>query len=442
MIFSNNIFIMLFLPIIFAGAIITRKRTDIQNIFIVFLNVAFCIWNGYLGLVVLIFCISILYIFSIFLYYEQNRKKRKCITLFAFLSIFFVFIYFKYMNKFMPIGISFYSFEAFSYLLDQYYGREDEKPSFKKIIMYLSFFATIMSGPITRYHDISTSITKREITLEQYELSIKRFIVGYAKKSLIADKLSPFAGYYFSHATDGTKISMLGFWMGAIAYSLVLYYNFSGYSDMAIALAGFFGFHLPENFKSPYLASSVTDFWRRWHVSLSMWFRDYVYIPLGGNRVGVFRNILNICIVWCLTGLWHGMRWTFFIWAAGHCILLLNEKFNPYMKRILKNRIIAHIYTLFCINFLWIFFNASDVTVAFSIISGMFRYSSKSIEPFAVHYFLFLFIGIVCCLPWNKISTKYIKENRWQSIFLGIIFILSVAANINGSYTPFIYGKF
>lgn len=452
--FDSNIFVMLLLPIIILCGFLTRKKIRIQNFIILLFNICFLLWNGYLGAIVLGYSCIVLYIFSRKLFRinagRNGSSVKKVLVILCVVMILAPLVYFKYFSRMIPLGISFYTFEAISFLCDINDGKIQESPKMINIVFYLSFFATITSGPIVRYGNISGDITERNITTEQYNIYIYRFIIGYAKKSLIADKLSPLSDYYFNNVgVQGMHLSTVGLWIGSIAYSLVLYFDFSGYTDMAIALAGMLGFHLPENFDKPYLSVSIADFWRRWHISLSKWFRDYVYIPLGGNRVSHARNILNICIVWVLTGIWHGFSTTYAIWAMGHCALILNEKYNPYMKKALKNGIFSHVYTLFAVNLLWIFFNSKSLFSALLFVKGMFVYSGTMLEPVAGKYMIYLVLALVCCLPWQGISKKFFTRQHHctaqlilKNVFICMIFILSVSAKINCSYSPFIYSKF
>lgn len=451
--FDSNIFVMLLLPIIMLCSFLTQKKIKLQNLIILLFNLCFLLWNGYLGIIVLGYSCIILFVFSKKLYSvnvckNSNGKTNRVLMLSCVLLILMPLIFFKYFSQMIPLGISFYTFEAISFLCDVNDGKIHDSPKMINIVFYLSFFATITSGPIVRYEDVSQNISKRTTTIEQYNSYIYRFIIGYAKKSLIADKLSPLSDYYFSNAgVQGTNLSTVGLWVGSIAYSLVLYFDFSGYTDMAIALAGILGFHLPENFNRPYLANSISDFWRRWHMSLSRWFRDYVYIPLGGNRVSHFRNIINVCIVWTLTGIWHGFSLNFAIWGFGHCALILNEKYNPYMRKAVKNRVFSHVYTLFAVNLLWVFFNSKSIYIALSMLRGMFSYSRIPVESIIGNYIIYLIVAVLCCLPWQKVNEKlFSKHNEMhlvlRDIFVIAIFILSVSAKINSGYSPFIYSKF
>ncbi len=282
--------------------------------------------------------------------------------------------------------------------------------------------------------------------MDDYNEGIKRFAIGLGKKVLLADKIAPLADYYFNGASNGFSQSVLGLWMGAIAYTIQIYFDFSGYSDMAIGIAKTIGFNIPENFNMPYLATSIKDFWRRWHISLSSWFRDYIYIPLGGNREGEARTVLNLFIVWLLTGIWHGNDLTFIIWGLGYFILLLIERYGGKTIAFLNKGIVGRIYTLFFVNLLWVFFRAGTIADAFEYIGGMFgSHHEIRVENIAIKNIPFVLLCIVFCFPFTKIRDKY-KDSKGLNIAsnlgLIVVVVLSICAITNTSYTPFIYGRF
>jgi len=370
----------------------------------------------------------------------------------------------------IPLGISFFTFEAISCLSDVNKGVASSKISIIDIFLYLSFFATVTSGPIIRINDFlarlgnshdeasggvaSTSVSSTPVAKFSAEYYIERILFGFYKKMLIADKLAPLADYYFDGVRGGTSFSLPGLWIGSIAYTLQLYFDFSGYSDMAIGIGGLMGFEIPENFNSPYQAGSISDFWKRWHISLSTWFRDYIYIPLGGNRRGIPRHILNMLVVWLLTGIWHGADWSFIVWGIGYLILLLLEKYVPVFRSISKTNF-GNIYALFFINLLWIPFRAANMSVAGRFIAGMFGLGSDMmLEEKAIRYLPLICLACLLCAPFRKIhianknaSLKdYLLSKKWFGVFRGfvmlLLFILALSAMINSTYTPYIYGNF
>ena len=287
---------------------------------------------------------------------------------------------------------------------------------------------------------------KRNPSMDDYNEGIKRFAIGLGKKVLLADKIAPLADYYFKGIANGNSYSMFGLWMGSIAYTLQIYFDFSGYSDMAIGIAKTIGFNIPENFNMPYLATSIKDFWRRWHISLSSWFRDYVYIPLGGNRKGEARTVINLFIVWLLTGIWHGNDLTFIIWGLGYFVLLLVERYGGKAITFLNKGIAGRIYTLFFVNLLWVFFRGETIADGLGYVGGMFgSHHEIRVENIAARYIPFVIICIIFCIPFTRTREKY-KDSKVlyvaSNLGLAVIVVLSICAITNTSYTPFIYGRF
>ena len=344
----------------------------------------------------------------------------------------------------VPLGISFYSFEAISLLCDIHNNKIKHKTTLLDVFLYLSFFVTVTSGPIIRFNDFKNDLSKNLDKLEIVSAS-ERIILGLFKKLLIANRIAILADYYFNGIASGGSYSALGLWLGSFAYSLQLYFDFSGYSDIAIGIGQLMGFQICENFNHPYCATSITDFWRRWHMSLSSWFRDYVYIPLGGNRCSIPRHIFNLFVVWLLTGLWHGADSSFVVWGLGYFILLTAEKYLPFINELTESRA-KHIYTLFFVNMLWIPFRAADLNTAKNYIAGMFRLSKTLVlEEKAILFIPYLLFAIIMCLPMKKLLENY-QEKKWYMVMKQVViftaFILSLCALINASYTPYIYGNF
>lgn len=283
------------------------------------------------------------------------------------------------------------------------------------------------------------------MNLENFGYAIERIAIGLCKKKLIADKIVILSDYYFDGVASGNTYSCLGLWMGSIAYTLQLYFDFSGYSDMAIGIGKLLGFDIYENFNEPYQANSISDFWKRWHISLSQWFKDYVYIPLGGNRCSISRHILNLFIVWILTGIWHGADWSYMLWGIGYFVLLVLEKYVPIMRKI-GNSWYGHIYTLFFVNILWILFRSDSVATSGKYINGMIGANGLgTIEDKAVIFLPYLLMIVFLCFPWKRFLKRY-YERKWYIILKGIIMLilvgLAICAVINSSYTPYIYGDF
>jgi D-alanyl-lipoteichoic acid acyltransferase DltB (MBOAT superfamily) len=308
--------------------------------------------------------------------------------------------------------------------------------------LYLLFFPTVTSGPIFRFRNFKDGLNGK-INVSNYGNAIDRIIIGLSKKVLVADKIAVLADYYFDGVAAGVSYSSLGLWIGSIAYTLQLYFDFSGYSDMAIGIGQLMGFDICQNFNDPYQANSISDFWKRWHISLSQWFRDYVYIPLGGNRCTKKRHILNLLIVWILTGIWHGADWSFVLWGFGYFVLLTVEKYVPAMKKI-GNHWYGHVYALFFINFLWIPFRADNLYVAFQYISGLFG-KSGGVERKAITFLPYMAIAICLCLPWKRLLEQYKSKKLWLALKGCVMLVLAglaFCAVVNASYAPYIYGNF
>ena len=358
----------------------------------------------------------------------------------------------------LPIGISFFTFQALSYVIDVYRDDVAVQKSYAKLLLYISFFPQLIAGPIVRYVDIAKEIDDRTVDSRQIAFGLRRFIAGLGKKVLIANAMGAAADYIFNYGA--ANINILGAWIGAVAYLMQIYYDFSGYSDMAIGLGKMFGFHFKENFNYPYIAGSMQDFWRRWHISLSSFFRDYVYIPLGGNRKGKLRTVLNRIIVFALTGLWHGANWTFVVWGLFHGFFLLLEEFIPQIKKLPK--LLLHIYTLLAVTLGFVIFRADTIGEAGVFIRQMFSGFDFSAETMSftiqtlTPYFIFmLLMAICCCGPLAKLTERVRSlENKEtlttrESVLQIITFVLACLLFVwciirlaGGSYNPFIYFRF
>lgn len=358
----------------------------------------------------------------------------------------------------LPIGISFFTFQALSYVIDVYRGEVKVQKNYAKLLLYISFFPQLIAGPIVRYVDIEREIDERTVSVHQIAFGLRRFIVGLGKKVLIANAMGAVADYIFNNGA--ANINILAAWIGAIAYLMQIYYDFSGYSDMAIGLGKMFGFHFKENFNHPYTSGTMQEFWRRWHISLSSWFKDYVYIPLGGNRKGKIRTVLNRIIVFFLTGLWHGANWTFIVWGIFHGFFLLLEEFIPQIKKL--PRFFLHIYTLLAVTVGFVIFRADTISEAFLFISKMFSgfdfsagAMSFTVQALTPYFIFMLLAAVICCGPLSKLSDRVSKlenketltagENILQTATFVLAFLLLAWCIIRlagGSYNPFIYFRF
>jgi len=404
--------------------------------------------------------------FSLLISKSQGKKAAKVYMLISIIVSFSGLIFFKYANFFisnvngvaktsiplinmvMPIGISFYTFQLVSYTLDLYKGQIEVQRNVLDFSTYVALFPGLIAGPIVRYSDVAREMSKRIHTLPDFAMGSRRFIIGLSKKMLLANLFGQLVEVYKQSGNN----SVLFVWLYLVSYTLQIYFDFSGYSDMAIGLGQVFGFRFPENFNYPYIADSITNFWRRWHMTLSGWFRDYVYIPLGGNRVKTARHILNIMIVWMLTGFWHGADWNFILWGGYFGIVLLIEKFflNNLLQKAFKP--IRHIYVILIVFISWAFFDATGFGEAFNIIGRMFgagasAFAGKESLYYLRSYAVPLVIGVIGATPLIKSVTDKLKEKKTlvtvlEPIILAVLLIASTASMVDGSFNPFIYFRF
>lgn len=369
-------------------------------------------------------------------------------------------IHIQFANVLLPIGISFFTFQGLSYVVDVYRGDVPAQKNVFKLGMYISMFPQLVAGPIVRYKDIATEIDNRKVTTEDFAYGIQRFILGLFKKIIIADNMAIIANAMFDCNPKLNSVSLA--WLGIIAYSLQIFFDFAGYSDMAIGLGRMFGFHFLENFNYPYISKSITEFWRRWHISLSSFFRDYVYIPLGGNRKHVY---LNVAIVFLLTGIWHGAAFTYIAWGIWHGIFNLTEKFikshskskevtGHNFKRVMVS-VFQHVYTMLVVMLGWVMFRSSGIKHAFNYIKSLFGLNNPEISVYNVWLylnkwsFLILILGLIMCTPLlrklygllkRKVNEKILTPVKYILLLaLLLLCVLQVASN---SYSAFIYFQF
>lgn len=356
----------------------------------------------------------------------------------------------------LPIGISFYTFQTMSYVIDVFRGKVKSQKNLITLATYITLFPQLIAGPIVRYSDVEVQLRSRTSDPERITVGIKRFIIGFAKKVLIANQMAVIWEEIYAMVDGGENPGAALVWIGAVAFTFQIYFDFSGYSDMAIGLGKILGFDYLENFDHPYISGSITEFWRRWHMSLSSWFKEYVYIPLGGNRRGLPRQIVNIFIVWALTGLWHGASWNFVIWGVYYGILLIIEKL--FLLKLLdripeKLRFIRHIYALFFVILGWVIFNITDFSVLGKYIALMFGAGTGN-AAVTLYYLksrvFLMIIAAICSLPlmdkidelMNRKLMFYTTKDMVETFVLLILFILSVAFLVSGSYNPFLYFRF
>ncbi len=471
MVFSSLFFVYLFLPACLLLYFITPD-IRLRNGTLLLFSLVFYSW-GEPKLIILLLITSFICYLSGYLIHLASTPLKRRLYLIAGVALTLSFLaYFKYwgflLNNInyifrsnlpykeivLPLGISFYTFQALTYVIDMYRNEVNVQKSYFKFLLYISLFPQLVAGPIVRYSDIAEQIDKRSVSVNQFTKGIIRFITGLGKKVIIANTL----GKLSSRLIEGKELegaSVLGAWVGIFAFALQIYYDFSAYSDMAIGLGNMFGFKFNENFNYPYISNSITEFWRRWHISLSTFFRDYVYIPLGGNRK---HQILNLFIVWFLTGLWHGASWNFILWGLYFFVFLVLEK-RYLLKFFNRFKIVGRIYMAFVVLFGWVIFYFTDMSQVGNMFKIMFGFASRPFsnvinELVIGEYVFYLVIGIIGCIPIAKAcvniqSALYKKSIAGQRIvvMLNIIYILFVllissALLAAQSYNPFLYFRF
>lgn len=467
MLFSSIPFLFYFLPCVLILYLIAPKC--LKNTVLLLSSLVFYAWGEPRYVIWMLLAITLGYIFGLLI--ERFKEKKRISKLFMILSVassLAMLGYFKYVDFFignfnaitglsvpllkiaLPIGISFYTFQILSYTVDVYRGDVAAQKNPIDLAAYVALFPQLIAGPIVRYSDVAEQLKSRTHTLEKTVLGARRFMIGLGKKILIANILGELCDTF--RASDDK--SVLFFWLYAVAYSLHIYFDFSGYSDMAIGLGKIFGFDFLENFNYPYISASITEFWRRWHMSLGSWFRDYVYIPLGGNRVSRLRHLFNIFVVWMLTGFWHGAAWNFIVWGLFFAVLLMVEKLW-LLKYLKKSRVLSHIYVVVLIIISFVIFDASSMGQAFSYIGSMFGAGGYPLVSTEFLYYLrsygvVLILGIIGATPlpkklWNRIAAIGIGSNIMtfaEPIALSALLLCCSAYLVDGSYNPFLYFRF
>lgn len=467
MLFSSIPFLFYFLPCVLILYLIAPKC--LKNTVLLLSSLVFYAWGEPRYVIWMLLAITLGYIFGLLI--ERFKEKKRISKLFMILSVassLAMLGYFKYVDFFignfnaitglsvpllkiaLPIGISFYTFQILSYTVDVYRGDVAAQKNPIDLAAYVALFPQLIAGPIVRYSDVAEQLKSRTHTLEKTVLGARRFMIGLGKKILIANILGELCDTF--RASDDK--SVLFFWLYAVAYSLHIYFDFSGYSDMAIGLGKIFGFDFLENFNYPYISASITEFWRRWHMSLGSWFRDYVYIPLGGNRVSRLRHLFNIFVVWMLTGFWHGAAWNFIVWGLFFAVLLMVEKLW-LLKYLKKSRVLSHIYVVVLIIISFVIFDASSMGQAFSYIGSMFGAGGYPLVSTEFLYYLrsygvVLILGIIGATPlpkklWNRIAATGIGSNIMtfaEPIALSALLLCCSAYLVDGSYNPFLYFRF
>ncbi|MEG1850472.1 MAG: MBOAT family O-acyltransferase [Bacilli bacterium] len=465
MLFSSISFLFIFLPTVILVYFLVPKK--FKNITLLIFSLFFYFWGEGIYVLLLIFSCIVNYLVALLIEKNKLNKKKKVYFIISLIFNIGLLIYFKYTNFFieninsifsfnislrniiMPLGISFFTFQILSYVIDVYKGAVKADKSFIDFTTYVTLFPQLVAGPIVRYVTIKSELKKKDISFENFAYGIKRFIIGLSKKVILANNL----GLLIELLNKGNE-SVLQFWIVSISFALQIYFDFSGYSDMAIGMGRMFGFKFLENFNYPYIAKSVTDFWRRWHISLSSFFRDYIYFPLGGNRCSKVKWIRNIIIVWALTGAWHGASWNFIIWGLFFATFLLLEK-TLWGKWFENKKIINHIYTLLIVLISFVIFNSSSISEIIINLKSMFfmrdipLINEESIYYFK-SYFVLLAISVVGCLPLlNNLCIKIKSSKKFNKIYetleiiiLIILFIIVVSYLVDSTFNPFLYFRF
>ena len=467
MVFSSLIFLFVFLPaVLLAYFAVPQRFRAARNAVLLVFSLFFYLYGEPVGIFIMLGSILANYLLAFGVAHAEGNSRRWILVAAVLLNVGLLGVY-KYagfavenINRIfhtalaspkiaMPIGISFFTFQGMSYVFDVFQRRCTPQKNILNVATYIALFPQLVAGPIVRYETIAAELSDRSESMDAFAAGCRRMIVGLGKKMLIGNALGEAASAVFS--TSPASLSAGSAWLGAIAYALHIYYDFSGYSDMAIGLGQIFGFHFPENFDHPYLSASVTEFWRRWHISLSTWFRDYVYIPLGGNRKGPVRQTLNLLIVWLLTGLWHGAAWNFVLWGLYYAILLIAEKrfLGAFLQKLWKP--VRHLYALLAVLFGWVIFNCSGIGQIGGYLGAMFGQGTgipgdASFLYLLTQYKAELFLAVLFCLPLPKVLRRQYDSRPWMAIacdgLLLAVFGLSVVSITVSSFNPFIYFRF
>ena len=469
MVFSSLIFLFAYLPAVWLIYFIMPRKG--KNLVLFLVSLFFYAWGEPVYVALMLVSLTLAYFFGLSIgeYRGESSHRAKVLTVLSVcISLSFLF-FFKYYNFFalnlsllpavnvptiagltLPIGISFYTFQIISYTVDVYRGDCEAQRNYINFGAYVTLFPQLIAGPIVRYTEIDGQLTARHESVDDFARGILRFVVGLSKKVLIGDALA--AGYVYFRDSMTVQPTVMGAWLVVILYSLHLYYDFSGYSDMAIGLGRMFGFRFPENFNYPYISKSITEFWRRWHISLSSWFREYVYIPLGGNRVGTFKRYRNLAIVWLLTGFWHGADWNFVLWGVYFAILLILER--AFLLKFLEKspRFVAHLYSLFLIGVGFLIFSHNDLVTAFSTFLALFGMGAGSLATSTVLYTMIrllplILVSAIGATPfpkriWERAQARHPRMQSAAVILCITLFCVCVAYLVNSTFSPFEYTQF
>ncbi len=461
MLFSSVPFLYYFLPAVLILYFLAPKV--LKNTVLLAASLFFYGWGEPKLLGLMVFTILLFYICGLCIGKSQRQSRKKFWLVVSIVISIGLLAVFKYADFFigsfnavtglsvpllrlaLPVGISFYTFQCLSYTIDVYWGNVEAQRNPISFGTYVALFPQLIAGPIVRYVDVDRELKTRTHSWEDFALGLRRFLVGLSKKILLADNFALLAKLF----RESDEKSVIFYWMYALAFTLNIYFDFSGYSDMAIGLGRIFGFRFIENFNYPYLSKSVSEFWRRWHMSLGSWFRDYIYIPLGGNRVKKWRWVMNILVVWMLTGLWHGASWNFVLWGLLYAVMLLIEKWVPALQKL--PNILRHIYVMLVVILGFVLFNAEDLTQAAGDMAGMFGLAGVPLVNAETVYYLrsyavLFLLGFIGSTPVVRDTARRLSETRagaiLEPVMMALMLLVCTAYLVDGSFSPFLYFRF
>lgn len=475
MLFSSLLFLYVFLPALVIIILLSPGRW--HNALLLLASLIFYAWGGVSYSLLLIGSILVNYAAGLAIDRSTNERQKKRWLILGLIVNIGLLLVFKYTNFLLenlnqwlpraqqidfkpiilPLGISFFTFQAISYLVDVYQQRTRAQRKLHRLALYISLFPQLIAGPIVRYHDIADQIRQRRLSWPLFASGVERFIVGLGKKVLLANNFAPLADDIF--IVGPQNLDPLSAWTGLLLYTLQIYFDFSGYSDMAIGLGRMFGFQIPENFNFPYIARSVREFWRRWHISLSQWFRDYLYIPLGGNRKGPGRTYFNLFVVFLLTGLWHGAAWNFLLWGLLHGVFMILERLGLENTLNKAGRIPSHLYTLMVVMLAWVLFRAPNLHHAWQYYGALLGQNNQTEVPFDLAFYfgpelwLALSIAVLASTPVFRTLSQWLGSKPWgklpdlsyqliSTLGLILIFLYCTMELATEAYNPFIYFRF
>ena len=468
MVFSSTLFLFIFLPIVLIiYYLIPKKYVMLKNIELLIASMIFYAWGERIYVGLMIISIAANYVFGLLLELFEKRKQRLAVVIISVIFNLGLLFFFKYINFFtnnafpsivLPIGISFFTFQIMSYTIDVYWENVKTQRNIFNLALYLSLFPQLIAGPIVRYIDVEREIGYRTYTVDSVYRGVCRFTVGLAKKVVISNTVALLADTIFAFPASGMSAATA--WLGAIAYTLQIYFDFSGYSDMAIGMGHMMGFNFLENFNYPYISRTVQEFWRRWHMSLSTWFKDYLYIPLGGNRKGKIRTYINLIIVFACTGFWHGAAWNFLVWGLYHGFFQIVERLG--LKKILEKipRVVGHIYTILVFIIGWVLFRAESLQYAWDYVKTMFSFHKwgwlNAVAQLdgdtypGTYTFAILVLGIILSMPIVPALRKKIEAMRGgdtavallRGVGMVVLLGFSILCLTGSDYNPFIYFRF